>query len=283
MDARNSYEERVLRVITYIHDNADVDLSLDTLADVACMSRFHWHRVFRAVTGETIAEAVRRIRLHKASLQLVATDDPVHVIAGRFGYPNVASFTRAFTAEKGMPPGAFRERRETRRLELVQARGADNMFPVRIETCPELTVAAVAHSGPYQQIAVAFERAIRLFVDRRLLDHWAGMVALYHDDPDTVPAGDLRSHAGVVLAHPGNFPRDIDGLEILPVKAGRYAIVEHKGPYLTLPDAYQWFFGTWLRGADVELRDSPLVEFYVNNPREVAAEELRTDVRVPIV
>jgi len=49
------YETRILRVLAYIHDNPTADLSLDRLADVAAMSRFHWHRVFRAMTGETCA------------------------------------------------------------------------------------------------------------------------------------------------------------------------------------------------------------------------------------
>ncbi|MDA4845636.1 AraC family transcriptional regulator [Hoeflea poritis] len=283
MGQRNRYEDRVLRVIAYIHDHADTDLSLDTLADVACMSRFHWHRVFRAMTGETVAGAVRRIRLHKASLQLIATDDPVSSIADRFGYPNLASFTRAFTAEKGLSPSAFREKRKSARLELLKSRGSDNMYPVKIEKCPELTIAAVAHKGPYQGLSAAFEKVVRIFFSRGLLDQWAGMVALYHDDSDMVPETELRAHAGVILARPDGFPRDIDGLDIMPVAASRYAIVEHKGPYMTLHDAYQWFFGTWLPASDIELRDAPLVEFYVNNPRDVSPEDLRTDIRIPVV
>ncbi len=55
------YEDRILRVLDYIHDNPAGDLSLDALADIAAMSRFHWHRVFRSVTGETLAQTVRRI------------------------------------------------------------------------------------------------------------------------------------------------------------------------------------------------------------------------------
>jgi AraC family transcriptional regulator len=57
-----SYEKRMLRVLQYIHDNPAGDMSLDRLADEAAMSRFHWHRVFRAMTGETCAQAVRRVR-----------------------------------------------------------------------------------------------------------------------------------------------------------------------------------------------------------------------------
>ena len=73
----NANEKRLLRVFDHIHDNPAGDLSLDALSDVAAMSRFHWHRVFRAMTGETLAQAVRRIRMQRASYLLVMTDEPL--------------------------------------------------------------------------------------------------------------------------------------------------------------------------------------------------------------
>ena len=90
------YEERLLRVLAHIHDHLDGDLSLDALADVACMSRFHWHRVFRAMTGETLADVVRRIRLSRAANALVREDRPIEEIAARYGYSGPAGFSRAF-------------------------------------------------------------------------------------------------------------------------------------------------------------------------------------------
>ena len=81
-DPPRSYEARLLRVLAYIYDNLDGDLSLDTLAEIACMSRFHWHRVFRAMTGETLADAIRRIRMAKAANALVLENDaPVADVA----------------------------------------------------------------------------------------------------------------------------------------------------------------------------------------------------------
>lgn len=58
---------RILRVLDHIYANAGDDLSLDNLADVAALSRFHFHRMFHAVTGETVAGAVRRIRMNRAA------------------------------------------------------------------------------------------------------------------------------------------------------------------------------------------------------------------------
>ena len=59
----NHYEKRLLRVLDHIHDNPAGDLSLDALADVAALSRFHWHRIFRAMTGETAHQTVKRMRM----------------------------------------------------------------------------------------------------------------------------------------------------------------------------------------------------------------------------
>ena len=46
-----SYEARLIRVLDYIHDHPAGDLSLDNLADIAAMSRFHWHRTYHAMAG----------------------------------------------------------------------------------------------------------------------------------------------------------------------------------------------------------------------------------------
>jgi len=94
IDMSAEYEARILRVLSYMHDNPAGDLSLDRLADVAAMSRFHWRRVFRAITGETCAQAVRRMRLHRAAGWLVQTDRVLPVIAADAGYPNPGSFSR---------------------------------------------------------------------------------------------------------------------------------------------------------------------------------------------
>jgi AraC family transcriptional regulator len=76
----SDYESRLTRVITYIHDHMDEELDLNRLADVACLSPYHWHRIYRAMLGETVAETVRRVRIYRAAGFLVQTEKP---LAGR--------------------------------------------------------------------------------------------------------------------------------------------------------------------------------------------------------
>jgi AraC family transcriptional regulator len=66
----NDYRERILRVLTHIQEHLDEPLDLEVLARVTCFSSFHFHRIFAAMTGETIADHVRRLRLERAATEL---------------------------------------------------------------------------------------------------------------------------------------------------------------------------------------------------------------------
>lgn len=70
------YQERLGRVTAYLHDHLEADLDLNRLAEVAHLSPYHWHRVWHALHGETIAATVRRLRLQRATGYLANTALP---------------------------------------------------------------------------------------------------------------------------------------------------------------------------------------------------------------
>ncbi len=273
------YEKRLLRVITYIHENPAGDLSLDTLADVAAMSRFHWHRIFAAMTGETLAEATRRIRMHRAACWLVQTDWPLAEVGAKVGYPNVQSFTRVFRENFGLTPGAFRARGALAAAAEPSPRGDTRMYPVDIIEVPERRLAALAHKGPYLEVGKTFEQVSAIFGRRNLWPHAQGMIGIYHDDPTHVPAADLRSHAGIVVPDGVALP---DDLEDISIPAGKMAAMHYKGPYSGLRAAYDHLFGVWLPKSGQEPRDASMLEVYLNSPIDTAPEELLTDICMPL-
>lgn len=275
-----SYEARLLRVLAYIYDNLDGDLSLDVLAEIACLSRFHWHRVYRAMTGETLADAIRRIRLIKAANALVLETAPLAEVAERYGYPNVASFTRAFSAAHGLSPGAFRDRGVQLANDLQKTTGENRMYPVIIEDMPQSRAAGVLNVGPYPGIAGAFQQLGGILVARQLIPQVRGMIAVYHDAPESKPEAEMKSHAAVIIDD--SFPEKIEGLEYFDIAGGRYAIMQHSGPYATLGSAYEWLYGKWLPQSGEQPRDAPPIEFYVNDPRNTPPDKLRTDIRLPL-
>lgn len=111
-DTRRSYQERVLRVLDYVGTHLDDDLTLDSLAEVAAFSPFHFHHIFRGLAGETVMDYVRRQRLERAWRRLAAdTGQSVANAALDAGYSAEESFIRAFKAQFGLTPGEARSAR----------------------------------------------------------------------------------------------------------------------------------------------------------------------------
>lgn len=272
-----SYEDRILRVVKYIHANPAGDLSLDRLAEVAAMSRFHWHRVFHGMMGETCADMVRRVRLHQAALLLAQQATPVAQIADAVGYPSLQSFGRAFRGAYGMSPSAYRKQRTP--LVVVERLKPEDykMFDVKIEERAEMRLAGLTHSGAYAGIAEKFEQLSALATTRGIWPKVRGVAGMYEGDPAELPEAELRSFAGLILASDAIQPT---GLEARVYPAGRVAVLSFTGPYSSLSEAYQFLYGRWLPESGEEPAEAPCYEIYLNSPADTPAEKLQTEICV---
>ncbi len=275
----NDYEKRVRRVVDHIHDHPAGDLSLDALADVAALSRFHFHRVYAAIAGETAASTVRRMRLHRAAVALVQGTDPVAAIARKVGYPQLASFARAFSGHYGLTPAAFRNRGELRPFPLHLILKGPLMFPVTIRTETERRLAAIPHKGPYPEIGRAFEKLGSTIAARGLYGQVGKMIAVYYDSPADVKPADLRSHAGFEVSPDLTIAAP---LEQVRLPTGRHAVLTFTGPYAGLPAAYDKLFGIWLPQSGEAPADSPVFEIYLNTPMDTAPADLVTEICLPL-
>lgn len=276
---QNSYDTRISRVIDYIYSNPSADLSLDCLADVAAMSRFHWHRVFSALTGESCAQIVRRVRMHRAAFWLVQTEWPLAKIAREVGYNNTQSFTRAFREVFDAKPLEIRAAQAQHVLTLRCKEGDEDMYGVKVEDAPKRRLAAMAHVGAYNGVSKSYEKVAAVFTIRDLWKHARGMVGIYYDDPSTVPEAELRSHAAVELADDLAVP---DPLEEVVIEGGESAILVMKGAYTGLQQAYEWLYGQWLPQSGRVPADQPSYEVYLNSPMDTAPADLLTQIYVPL-
>src|SRR3546814_17495477 len=102
------YRRRVELAIAYAAAHLVGPLDLGTMAATACFSPWHFHRIYRYLTGETVNGTVRRLRLHRAAGELVQGAAPIADIARRAGYGSAAAFGRAFRADYGLPPPTYR-------------------------------------------------------------------------------------------------------------------------------------------------------------------------------
>lgn len=281
------YVQALDRVTTHIEEHLDQPLNLERLAQVACLSPHHFHRVFHAMRGETLADAVKRVRLQRAAWWLVRSDQPVEAIARRCGFAGAAVLTRSFRLAYGSTPAAYRRAGPHQAFKTGVPGKADrpaSALRVDVRQVAAQTLVGVPHRGPYIRVGEAFERALAHAA--RQCGRSLGqdlqpqrLMAVYLDDPAAVSASTLRSFAGLVCAQPVAWQAP---LQTWPLPAGRCAVLRYQGPYASMHAAYRWLFGQWLPNSGCEPGDHPVYEDYLNHPRDVPPAELLTDIILPL-
>ena len=276
-------QTRFHKVIDYIYDHMDEKIDLDKLSEIACVSSYHWHRIYRGLCGETLAATVKRLRLLRAAGQLSNSQIPIDLIASTSGYSRIQSFNRAFSETYGMPPAKFRSQGSHTLFSKYSFKkeGSTEMMDITIKQIESFDVLAMPHIGSYMNIGNAFEKLFGWIGMRGLIGPQLRSVGIYYSDPDSIAESELQSAACIALPNLQEVELD-KSIEKKSVAGGEYAVLRHKGPYSNMRSAYQWLYGEWLANSGREVADQPAFEEYLNNPREISPAELLTDIYMPL-
>ena len=257
------YFERIARVVDALLARPADAHSVESLAAVANMSAFHFHRVFRTMMGETVSAKMRRVRLSLAADRLAGGGESVERIAQFAGYESPQAFARAFRGFAHSTPAEFRRRNrigcETHPLPAV---GSDWAEAIDIVNEPALHVLALRHDGPVSSISCSAQRFWRWQLRRALLPRVRQVIgAIYLDTDD--PRG-FRYYSAVAV---DSGDRTFDDVTTLSLPGGRYARYRLHGPGPLIAPTFYAMQRHWLPGSAFELDTRParpLLERYVN-------------------
>jgi AraC family transcriptional regulator len=273
-----TYDQRLERVAQYIEKHLADSFDLNTLSDIAHLSPYHFHRIYHAIAGETIASTVKRLRLHRAAGYLVQTSMGIAEIAKRTGYQNVQSFTRIFKTEFDLPPAQYRKQGSHTRFQATTPTSTLSRDVSILEFAP-MSGVGLEHRGSYLMIKRSFEAVYRWVQANGLSDTITGVIGIYEDDPFAVPEAQLRSRACLILSDSISVQ-----LPMMPVNlaGGLCAVLRHQGPYADMRLAYQWLYGQWLPRSGYLVADAPVFEVYLNHPRDTKPTDLLVDICLPL-
>ena len=294
-----TYQQRINLVLRHIEQHLDSRPDLEELARIACFSPYHFHRIFSSMVGESVAAYIRRLLLERAAMQLGHSPESVTQIALGAGYDSVDAFTRAFRAHMGMLPSEYRRRKghleAARRRDLGRPlfyHEMTNLPPmnVRVEKFPPRLVAAVRHTGPYDESGPAWGKLCAALGANGLLTDTSVAYGVSYDNPDITAPQKCRMDACVclppelletcaelcpLLQNEDIFLRHIGGEQ-------EYAALRIRGPYTLLHPAYRSLFGMWFPQSGREPENDPGFEIYWNSPQITPPADLLTEICIPL-
>lgn len=296
------YKKRIVNAILYIEDHPDTELTLETVSEAAAYSPFHFHRIFRLITGETVQGYIMRRRIERCAFYLASRKNvQVKDIYLQFGFSSHSSFNKAFKKHYGLSPSAFRKSASEsfHRISAEHSmngqtnaifsqyicqienllKWAEMNLKIKVTDLPEMNLAAVMSLGiarvePSFNILISWAKARKLFPRENVK-----MLSVYHDSFKVTPPDKVRIHACMLLDEP--LQRQ-DG-EVFPetLEAGKFIVGSGE---VTLADFEQCWVSLflWINENGYSMRKAFPFEVYHTNFREHPEGKMMVDFCIPI-
>lgn len=277
----NDYTQRINKVVAYINDHLDESLDLKTLAEVAALSEFHFHRVFKALKGESIGAHISRLRIEAAARLLRYSALSIEDIAFNIGYETPAALSKAFKNQYGITPTKYRTNKDIyiMKKEIINPDLALKA-PKIIELEPKNLI-YVALTGKYGTLdyGKAYEQLWAVVKSQKLFTKGIESICVSYDDPKITKASLQRSEVSLAIHKPAHPEGEVS---CKTLAGGKYAVFFYQGSYSHLSAVYDAAM-RWVIDSEYEVREEPTFEKYLNDSRRTPEEKLKTEVYIPII
>ena len=271
--------QRLSKVVSHIEKHFNESLTLEQLSEIACLSPYHFHRVFSAEMGESVHEHIKRLRLEDAAFKLKYSDNSIDKISFYSGYERNTSFSKAFKQHFGQSPRNYRTtQRESEPNKEVK-------LSARITAVDDIYVAYVRKKGSYYQAAQnAWQTLLSMAYRHGLVKENTRAYGITYDSPDITAAPKIRYDACISLGDNNALDDDSgNNLSVQTIEGGQYAVFQHRGAYEKLEGVYNSIYEQWLPESGKLLRNLPsFCHYHEIDPSNVPEECLVTDVYIPI-
>lgn len=293
-------QSRINQALYRIHAHLSDALEVADLARSACYSPYHFQRVFKQITGESVHDYIRRSRLEWAANLLIYNPKLAIVeIAAECGFHSNAAFNHAFKSHFHCSPTLWRREgfeRTSRQLKSAWSESDQNPLrryhrdtldsseqtlqrQVQIRRLPNQPVACIRHVGYDPGIREVWERLLDWGSAQGLDVDAQQMIALHHSNPDLIPFDRCRYVACLSLPEricPG------DGVGVMEIPGGLYACCEAEGVFGDLLYLMRDLYMHWLPASNYRARSIPPHALYHDNHFINQSGRFRLEFRIPV-
>lgn len=277
----NSYRRSIDKILSYIDANLSEKHELDKLAELAYLSKFHFHRIMKAHLDETLGNYINRIRLETAMKLLRYSEQPVKEIAYQIGYETVSAFSKSFRKMFGVSPTSIRKEND------ITIENANPVMKKKFQL--HETIRKIS------DIPIIFQRSNGKTGDSTTVDNWESLFTkaqehqvlnfqskfygINWDDPAITANEKVRYDACISIEPNSELS---DAFSTKAISGGKYLCFLYKGDYQNLGLVYNQIFKECIIKMNYELREEPIFEQYINNKETTAKEDLLTEIFIPI-
>jgi AraC family transcriptional regulator len=293
------YRLKLDAVLNYIDNNLSQTINVSDLSELACFSKFHFHRLFFAHVGVSVGLYVRLVRFKQASYQLAfRTHISLTDIAFDTGFASAASFSREFKKIFGITPSSFRKQPDWQywhqifdpmytpiNTYLTQQRDNDmqqsqHFNAVRLVDFAQTRVAVKEHIGSPSKVMSSVASFIEWRKSYGVLPSKSATYNIFYDDPSLVESDKYR--LDICAATDIDIPENKQGVIAKVIPAGRCAVYRHLGSDSLLGQSIQFLYAQWLPTSSETLRDFPCFIHRVNLFPDVTEQQSIIDIYLPI-
>lgn len=278
---KTHYEEQLNKVIEYIHNNLDTNISVKILAEISNFSPFHFHRITKALLGEPIGAYISRTRIETAAKMIRYSNLDIEQIAYSVGFETPSSLSKKFKSHFGVTPTAYRKNKSYTLKPKQIMEITLNIKKPKFEDIPQQECIYYRMHGSYQTLDYqgAWEKLWGQVKAQKLFTKGIEMIGIPHDDPKVTEETKIRYDACLII-HKEAQPSGEIGTKTL--NGGKFAVFLYQGSYKHFEQVYDYMFNDWLLNSNYELRDEPVRERYISDPNRVAEDKLKTAFYIPI-
>ena len=292
----------MVKIIQYIDNNLDTELSLEKVAEIAAYSPFHFHRIFKMIIGETLQNYIFRKRIEKSAFYLSLRKNlSVKDIYLNLGFSSHSDFSKAFKKYYGKSPSEFRKitpekfhtisqiHRKNGQVDTVFDQYICNIknllnwstmnLKIKVTDLPEMNLASVMSLG-IANVESSFNVLIDWAKEKQLFPREnLKMISVYHDSFKVTSADKVRIHACMLLDKPLEKQDD----EIFPemLEAGKFIV--GSGELILAEFEQSWVsLFLWMKENGYTTRKAFPFEIYHSNFKEHPEGKMLVDFCIPI-